>query len=175
MCALRQLRFFYITFFGITILLFSSCTFLRQTHKDSFYSDVGGLDSLRIPLIKPYYMIYLDEEFSWQMPLLANPPTESTYYYFNLHNIKKLSVKNGVIMVYTPYVEHNIDISIGQKIFHWFVILPASNTEEGFENEADFLEYIQQLGVQQPNWIDPNETSKGFVQTGCLDWIPDCE
>jgi hypothetical protein len=109
------------------------------------------------------------------MPLLADPPSESTYYYFNLHDIRKLSVENGVIMLYTPYVENNIDQSLDQRIYHWFVIVPASNIEEGFENENAFLEYIKQVDVYQPIWLDPNEVYEQFFQTGCLKWIPECK
>jgi hypothetical protein len=119
-------------------------------------------------------MAYLDEEYSWQMPLLANPSSKSTYYYSNLHDIRKLAVEKGIIMLYTPYVERNIDTSIGQKIYHWFVIMPTSNIEEGFENESAFLDYIQQFEIQEPNWLDPSKTYEQFFQTGCLDWIPDC-
>ena len=173
MFKLKQSRHHHVILLSIAVLLLG-CNPSFQMHEDPFYNDVGKSDSLRFPLIKPYYVAYLDQEFSWQMPLLADPPSESTYYYFNLHDIRKISVENGVIMVYTPYVEHNIDQSLGQKVFHWFVIVPSSNMEVGFESEDTFLAYIKQFDINQPNWLDPNEVYKQFFQTGCLEWISDC-
>ncbi len=170
----KQLRFLYGLLFLLVFFL-STCRPTFQLHEDPFYNNIGKSDSLRFPLIKPYYLVYIDQKTSWQMPLLADPPSESTYYYFNLHDIRKLSVENGVIMLYTPYVENNIDQSLDQRIYHWFVIVPASNIEEGFENENAFLEYIKQVDVYQPIWLDPNEVYEQFFQTGCLKWIPECK
>lgn len=174
MLILKHPRFRYEILFLIVVLL-SGCRPSFQWHEDPFYKDVGKSDSLRFPLIMPYYVTYLDKEYSWQMPLLADPPSESTYYYFNLHDIRKLSVENGVIIVYTPYIEHNIDQSLGQKIFHWFVIVPGSNIEAGFEDEDTFLDYIKQFDIYQPIWLNPDEVYEQFFQTGCLDWIPGCQ
>jgi len=118
-------------------------------HKDSFNNDTGGFDSFRLPLIKPYY-------------------------YLTLHDIQKLALMNNVIMVYTPFVEQNIEPSIGQKVFHWFVIVPASDVEEGFEQEEAFLDYIQRFNIKQPNWLNPKDAYSQFTKTGCQDWVPSC-
>ena len=175
MYILKQLRSYQVVFLGIAILFLSGCTLFPQIHEDLFYNDTGEFDSFRFPLIKPYYMVYLDKEFSWQMPFLSDSPSKNMYYYYNLHGIRKLAVKNGVIMVYTPYIEDNIDTSIGQKIFHWFVIVPSQNIENGFESEEEFLKYIHTLGIDKPLWIEPDTAYNQFSKTGCLDWIPGCK
>ncbi|MBI1793416.1 MAG: hypothetical protein HYR70_04410 [Chloroflexi bacterium] len=156
------------------MIILVSCSLSFGPQKDPFYTDVGTLDSARFPLIKPYYVIYIDKEYSWQMPLLANPPSKDIYYYYNLHDIRKIAVENGIIMIYTPFTE-DVDQSIGQKVLHWFIIIPDKNVETGLDTEQAFLDYIKQLGVQQPPWVEPSEIYQQFFKTGCLDWIPDCK
>lgn len=146
---------------------------IRSIGRDSFYNDSGGWYYPRFPLIKPYYVDYLNDEYGWTMPLLADPPSKSTYDYLNIHKIQKIAVESGVIMVYAPYIE-NVDQSQGQKILHWFVIIPSQNIEEGFENETSFLNYISSFGIQQPQWHTPDEIVQQY-STGCLDWIPNCK
>ena len=149
----------------------------RFQHEDQFYNDSGEFTYLRFPLIKPYYMDRLDGKSPWVMSSLSlwAPPPNATYLYRSLRDVRNLSVKNGVIMVYSPYVDEQVDQSIREKYFHWFVVVPDKNIEVGFENEGAFLEYIQQFGIQQPDWLEPNDIYKEFAQTGCLDWIPDCK
>ncbi len=126
----------------VLIFQLSGCIIADTRPQDPFYQDNGDWDHDLIPLIKPYYMVYLGKEFAWQMPLQANPPSQDTYYYYELHDIRKIAVEHGVIMIYTPFTEE-VDTSIGQKIFHWFVVVPDQNIEKGFENETGFLAYIQ--------------------------------
>lgn len=173
MYRLRKVQTCLIFIVVTTIFLFCANLFL-QGQSDPFYTDTGGWDSLRVPLIKPYYLVSLDKGASWSMRLHANPPSESTYYYLTIHDIRQLAVANNIIMLYTPYVEHNIDQSVGQKVLHWFVISPESNIEEGFGNEDEFLNYIFQLGIQRLDWLVPNEVFEHYSRTYCLDWIPNC-
>ena len=155
-------------------ILISGCALAVRQQNDPFYIDNGAWDFPRIPLIKPYYMIYTGDEFGWQMPLLANPPSKGLYYYYKVDDIQKLDVENGVLMIYTPFNEP-VDASKGQRILHWFAIVPDRNIEEGFDNEADFLNYIHIYNIQQPLWEEPASVIKQFGKTGCLDWIPDCK
>jgi hypothetical protein len=54
------------------------------------------------------------------------------------------------------------------------VIIPEKEIAEGFHTEDEFRQYIQTLGIQNPNWQTPDEAYEQFTQTGCLEWIPDC-
>lgn len=160
----------------IILLLITVACEKSTTHVDKFYNDSGNWDSLRLPLIKPYYLAYIAKRTGWVMPLLSNKPSGDMYYYYNLHGIEKISVTDGLIMIYTPYVEEGLDTSKGDKIYHWFVISPEKNSLEiGFENEDDFLEFIKGFGIQEVNWEYPNDLYKVFSRTKCLHWIPDCK
>jgi hypothetical protein len=164
----------FLIFIQTSIVL--GCTVGVQTHADEFYNDVGTWDSMNLPLIKPYYLIYISKDYGWQMPLDGNVP-ESQYHYAigDLLDIRKVAVVNSIIMVYTPDTP-NVDESLGQKVLHWFVIVPnKENLEIGFENEADFLEYIKTLGIDSPQWVEPDVAYKEYFRTGCFDWIPDCK
>jgi hypothetical protein len=159
----------------VVLILLSSCALFTRLNKDPFYNDSGGIDSYRLPLLKPYYLRYLNSETSWDMELHADPPSETTYYYLTLHDIRKVAIENGVIMVYTPFIEGNIDKSIGQKVYHWFVIVPEANIEEGFDSESALLEYVKRFDIEQVDWQNPDDLYTVFTKTGCLNWIPDCQ
>jgi len=45
----------------------------------------------------------------------------------------------------------------------------------GFDNEEDFLAYIQQYSIQQPSWRTPDDILKEYDETWCLGWIPACD
>lgn len=160
----------------IVLLTFQlmSCGLLPSQRQDPFYTNTGGWDEERIPLLKPYSMVYLGKEYAWQMPLEANPPTKSTYYYSEIHDIREIAIENGVIMIYTPFLEP-VDTEVGNKVLHWFAIVPAKNVEEGFYNESEFLAYVSAYGIHDPPWLDPNVAFQQFDKTGCLDWIPNCK
>lgn len=149
----------------------------RVHHDDPFYNDPGEFAYSRIPLIKPYYVDRMDGISPWEMSGVTRlwaPPPNDWYSYWNIHDVRKLSVENGVIMVYSPYIDEQTDQSIRENYFHWFVIIPDKNITEGFDKEETFLDYIQQYGILQIDWLEPKDVYKEFRQTGCLDWIPDC-
>jgi hypothetical protein len=171
----KQIRFFCYTLIVVFAVLLSGCEFFFK-HADSFYNDTGGWDAARFPLLKPYELIYLDDEDGWMLTLRTNPASDNDpyYYYTTLHLIDKLEVVNGLIMVHTPHAEE-VDESMGQKVLYWFVLIPDQNKEIGFENEKEFLSYIQMLGIQKLNWEKPSDAYQQFFETGCLNWIPDCK
>lgn len=59
--------------------------------------------------------------------------------------------------------------------FLFVAIQNQKNFEIGFASEAAFLEYVQNFGINQPQWVEPNIVYREFSKTGCFDWIPDCE
>jgi hypothetical protein len=169
----KLIRYFVIILATFFLLGCSS----RIQHADSFYNGAGEFTYARFPLIKPYDVYRMDGDSPWEISGVTGlwaPSPNDWYDYWNLHDVQKLSVKNEVIMVYTPYVDVQADQSIKEKYFHWFVIIPEKNVAAGFENEGAFLDYIQQFGIQQPDWREPDEIYKEFERTGCLNWIPDC-
>ena len=97
------------------------------------------------------------------------------YLYGHVHELEKFAVKNGVIMAYSSYVDKEANAYIQDSYYHWFVNVPHKKITKGFHTEEEFLEYIQGLGVDDPDWQTPDEAHKQFRKTGCLEWIPDCK
>ena len=148
-----------------------------QSHEDEFYNDMGAYPSARLPLIKPYEL-YSKEGEPWSLNLftgLWSPPPDDTFLYSSVRDVRKISVENGLIMVYSPHVNEQVEQSTRKYFFHWFVVIPDKGIEIGFNNEDEFLKYIQQSGIQEPDWREPNDIYDEYVETECLDWIPDCK
>ena len=148
----------------IAILSCRSSSPKKVRHSDPFYNDTGEGKFLVVPLIKPYSIV-MDENSSlgWMLHYLEKPQLIDDKLYLSIPDVEKIAVEKGVIMVYAPNYP-----------WYWVVIIPAQKIEEGFEHEEDFLSYIHQFGIEEPNWVDPLDAFRQFERTGCLDWIPDC-
>lgn len=152
-----------------------------QTHEDEdfFYEDTGGWDAMRLPLIYPYEMLKLDQaleinqKLGWSVNLNV-PPKKKDLYYYNIHGIREIAVENQVIMIYSSYTE-GVDELAGEKVLSWFIIVPDEEIETGFASKEEFLGFVQNYGIQQPDWVLADMAFERFVTTGCLDWIPNCK
>jgi hypothetical protein len=148
-------------------------------HADSFYNDDGSnaFPYVQFPLIKPYYVYRSRSSSPWMVDLhtLWVNVTPNEWYHYEVGDLNKLSVKDDVIMLYSSHISEQAPSSIQDNYYHWFVIIPDQDITMGFHDEAKFQAYIQDLGIQNPDWQTPDEAYKKFEKTGCLDWIPDCK
>jgi hypothetical protein len=167
--AMKSLGF--TTFIIVFLILTNSCSvfYSKFQTNDPFYQSTGGLDFLRIPLIKPYDAIKGNEKLGWEIDMKTNDT-----YYISIKGIEKIAIEKGIILIYTPYNEESAE-GLGEKILYWFALIPSKGIEKGFDNEDDFIKYIQDYGIREPTWLDPNAVFKQFDKTGCLQWIPDCK
>ena len=170
--------------FSLIILLsttfWTSCTPIVQ-HPDPFYN-YDDFSHNRIPLIKPIEANRLNSSSPWSIELhpalwiVDYPNSQGIHYgYGRVEELEKFAVKDGVIMAYSSYVDKEANAYIQDNYYHWFVTVPDKKITKGFRTEDEFQEYIQTLGVQDPDWQTPDEAFKQFRQTGCLEWIPDCK
>ncbi len=160
-----------------------SCT-RPVKHADSFYNvdDVFfNMDPARLPLIKPVEAVYVN---SWQLDFPSRyifrvtvPNTDIlTYYTYSIAELDKFAVENNVIMAYSSYFDKKYAPAyIQENYYHWFVIVLDQEISKGFHTEDEFHQYIQILGISNPDWQTPDEAYEQFKQTGCLEWIPDCD
>lgn len=172
----------------ITILLSVSCAVIGldysppERYADPFYNfSYDDYPWLHLPLIKPIKadrlageslsVVFLPLSLQVSMPNSQN----NLVYYDAIEEIEKFAVKNGVIMAYSAYVDKEADAYIQENFYHWFILSPDKKIAEGFHTEDEFNQYIQTLGIQDPDWQTPDEAYKKFAETGCLDWIPDCK
>lgn len=151
-------------------------------HADPFYNvNHDDYPLLHLPLINPIEAKRQDGRTPWRIFLpygswvrLPNRQ-DNVYYGYAVEELEKFAVKSDVIMAYSAYVDKDADTYIQENYFHWFVIIPEKEISEGFRTEDEFYEYIQSLGVKDPDWQTPDEAYQQFRKTGCLEWIPDCE
>lgn len=190
----------YLTVFFLCItLVYMAIWWPPARYADPFYNfDHGDMSLLHLPLVKPIKaerLITSSVPSTWEVDIPAIwvpiPNSDAYYPYLNVIELEKFAVKNGVIMAYSACVDTEADRSLAystppvdfeaarvyirDNYYHWFVIIPDKKIAEGFHTEEEFNQYIQTLGIQNPNWHAPEEAYKQFTRTGCLEWIPDCK
>jgi len=137
---------------------------------------------IHLPLINPIEAKREVGESPWRVflppygPWISITNEEGLFIYsYDIEELEKFGVENGVIMAYSAYIDTEADAYIQDNYYHWFVLIPDKEIGEGFHTEDEFHEYIQTLGVQDPDWQTPDEAYKQFKRTGCLAWFPDCD
>ena len=174
------------TFYIIVLLSLSyltSCT-SRVKHDDPFYY-YDSFSTMRIPLIEPIEVKRLNSSSPWDLSIIPGiyielPETQGSeyhhiYFYAHVRELEKFAVKDDIILAYSSFIDKETDVSIQDNYYHWFVSIPEKEITKGFHTEDEFLEYIQTLGIDNPDWQNPDEVFTKFRITGCLEWIPDCE
>jgi len=156
---------------GLFVLM-AGCNNRRYYSADPFYSSTGEWDSIRIPLIKPYEAVSIQGSDSWYINLLELQKTGILY--ISVPDIQKIAVMNDVILAYTSY-EPDHSENMGDRVLYWFVIIPSMKIETGFNNEGNFLKYIQEHGIYDIIWESPDSIYQRFGKSGCLEWIPGCQ
>lgn len=158
----------------LVLIIFIGFTLFACGYSDPFYGRGSGWDYVRFPLIKPYYAISTDGA-TWVIPLKNEPPLSKVPFFFDVVGVEKISVVENVIMAYTPNdTQYGYDEQDAQEL-HWFILVPDENFEIGFETESEFLDYIRQNNLDEPEWFDPLTILQKYDQTGCLEWIPGCK
>jgi hypothetical protein len=175
---MKKTVFYLILFLSISCM--TSCS-PPARYDDSFYNvNYDDYPLIHLPLIKP---IRVDREVGsspWRVlspngPWVSVPDGPDNFFYvYAIEELEKFAIKNGVIMAYSAYVDTEADAYIQDNYYHWFVLIPDKQIAEGFHTEDEFNQYIQTLGVQDPDWRTPDEAYEQFSQTGCLEWISDC-
>jgi hypothetical protein len=176
---MKKSVFYLILFLSISCM--TSCASPVQ-HADPFYNvNYDDEPLIHLPLIKPVEAKRRGGSSPWRVfltfgPWVSVPDRQDNFFYaYDVEELEKFAVENGIIMAYSAYVDQDADAYVQDNYFHWFVIIPDKEIAEGFHTEAEFREYIQTLGIQDPDWQTPSETYKQFKRTGCLEWFPDCE
>ena len=169
-------------FYLVLFLSFSCLTSCAPPAQptDPFYNiNDDDYPLLHLPLIKPIEAERQDGRTPWRVFLpygmFVSIPNSQEEYAYDIEELEKFAVSNGVIMAYSAYVDKKADAYIQENYYHWFVLIPEKEIAEGFHTEDEFNQYIQTLGIQDPDWQTPDEAYEQFEQTGCLEWIPDCK
>ena len=80
-------------------------------------------------MIKPIEAKRQDGRSPWRVfvhyGLGVSVPNSQEIYVYNIEELEKFAVQNGVIMGYSSYVNKEADAYIQENYYHWFVIIPA--------------------------------------------------
>jgi hypothetical protein len=162
----------------IIVGILTSCSHPIQ-HADPFYNVSNDFSLDRIPLIQPFEITQIDSSSDWRIflpyGLWVSVPNTQFEYAYNIKKLEKFSVINSIIIAYSSYIDQDAPTYIQENYYHWFVIIPEKKIVEGFQKEDEFRNYIQLLGMEDPNWETPEDALNQFKRTGCLKWIPDCK
>jgi hypothetical protein len=175
---MKKIAFYLILFISLSYV--TGCASPIQ-HADPFYNDNGDdFPRNHLPLIKPIEATRERSDAPWNLRLadtiwIQIPNSDADYPYSRIEELEKFAVKNDVIMAYSSYIDKQADACIQNGYYHWFVSILGKNSAKGFHTEDEFDQYIQTIGIQNPDWQTPDEAFDKFVDTGCLEWIPDCK
>lgn len=147
-------------------IILNSCDLFKGKRKgsgkDTFYSDKGGFDRPRIPLIKPYELLKVGAE--WRMELLT-----TDLLTLSVHNVKGVNVSKERILLYS---EGGTEVRNNQYSEAWFIIDPSLKMEVAFFDYNRYVDSLKTLGIVGTSLGIPNELYKDFYNTGKLKWIP---
>jgi hypothetical protein len=140
----------------LVILILFSCQ-----SRTGFDTRRAGYDYIRIPFIKPYEAIQLNNMAEWRMNFFKETLSSSAV------NIKRVNVINQIILLYCQQANLN-GIKVDQA---WFVIVPAQHIEQGFSNHGDYIDFLKKIGViVEPKLYDINSISKYFNDHFPINW-----
>jgi hypothetical protein len=184
--SMKKTAFYLILFLSLRLLVGCSQP-TQQTgqsvqHMDPFYNlNMNDYPLLHLPLIRPIEAKREDGRSPWRV-LLPNSPSvhvpnrkDNFIYAYDIEELEKFDISNGIIMAYSAYVDKEADAYIQDNYYHWFVLIPDKDIAKRFHTQEEFLAYLQTLGLKDPDWQKPDAAYDQFKKTGCLAWFPDCK
>lgn len=154
-----------ILLFSLCVFLFLSCGRFKHNNvkdkKDSFYTNTGGFDRPRIPLIKPYELLKVSEN-EWllelQTPILLT---------LSIRNVKGANVILDNIIIYS---EGGTEFMNKQHNKAWFIIEAPKNKESAFENYTEFINAIKNKLNSDTAFKEPNQLYDFFCKNKVIKW-----
>lgn len=134
----------------------------KDNYRDTFYSNKGGFDRPRIPLIKPYELLKVGAE--WRMELLT-----TDLLALSVHNVKGVNVSKERILLYS---EGGTEIRNNQYSQVWFIIDPSIAKEVAFFEYDRFADSLNTLGIIDTSLEIPIKQYQDFYNSGKLKWEP---
>lgn len=134
-------------FLLITILSIVGCGSNSKNGKqsDEFYTDKGGIDLWRVPLIKPYEIVTL-REGDW-----GARSVDTFDVPLSMPGVRTVNVVDSVIFIFGTKTILN-----GQEVeAAWFVIKSKNHKVWGFKDHQNYLNHIHSIGIgNEPKLLD---------------------
>lgn len=132
-----------------------------NSHIDKFYTNKGGFDLSRFPLLKPYEISAVIPGHDWIITSI-----DTSEVLGPIPGTKFINVVDSVI-----FVQSNNTILDGQPIKKaWFVIIPKHHLLRGFKSRQEYLNFLSSMHVNDPKMFDVEEVFQVFDNKDTLDW-----
>jgi len=149
-----------------TVILMTLALSCRHVHKknpvsDLFYTNTGGFDLKRVPLIKPYEAIKVSDN-EWQIQLFTTRLLSTVIHFAN-----EVDLVDSAILIHVKG-----ETIIKENIYNegWFIVIPKLNLEEGFNIKGDFDEYLSKLHLKDYKFKLTDSVYAQFVRDGYVKW-----
>jgi len=128
---------------------------------DEFYTDKGGMDWGRVPLIKPYEIVSL-REGNW-----GTRSVDTSDVALSMPGVRSVNVVDSFI-----FISGEKTILNGQEVeAAWFVINSKNHNVLGFKDHKDYLNHLYFIGIDnEPKLLDVREVSQYFLKHDTVDW-----
>jgi len=120
------------------IYILTGCQQSVTQNTDTFYTDKGGVDYMRVPLIKPYELLSIPGHDNWAARLKENTLNVS------VDSVKMANVFQNIILLYST----NTVFQSEPVRELWVVIIPNKHVEVGFDNFKECAAYLRKQGVK---------------------------
>lgn len=172
----RQITLFFCAMFLVT--LFSGCWSSTNRQKDQkkmvdpFYTETGGWDMIRVPLIKPYEAIKVDPKdgiSSWTVDFKNSLGT---------YNVRKVDVQDSIIYILSGRISESDDVKINTLVnvtnvpIGWYIIDVEKSKESSFSSEFAFNKYIKENKYRRPNWRSIDSLIDVLSKGSNVPWMP---
>lgn len=152
----------------LTVLVCASCGKSNPSNRDPFYTSKGGWDYARMPLIKPYEVWLLNNEYS----IFASGKSRVLV-------IDPLSICVASHAVYgkagSQDIEVNGRIYPANKAGPFFALRTDSNWPEWFATEEALRNSIADPQVRGQPFEEVHKLFDQFQRTGKCAWFPSSE
>jgi len=119
----------------------------RLKEADSFYLKTGLMDRLSIPLIKPYKLIKISDT-EWRLELQT-----TKLLALSIHNVQGVDIVKNKILIYS---KGGTEVNNIQYDELWFIIDPASLSEQAFPSFKAFKKALSGANISSVNLRDPD-------------------
>jgi hypothetical protein len=134
----------------------------EKKHEDPYYTDHGGWDAGRFPLIKPYEAICSNGTDNWYVQL-----TQNADGLFSAPGTKEIAIVNGTIFLHSI----NTILNYAEAKEAWFVLIPNKHIQKGFASRLGYQDYLYSIGIEhEPKLYPINKVAMYFGEHDTIDW-----
>jgi hypothetical protein len=150
---------------GLSLIVLLSCWQKGQneSNRDDFYTNRGGWDYARLPLVQPYEAMNTapQDVGEWNITFHTELKNNAAT------NVKSVSIIDSVIFIQCG------DSTLFKYQYvksAWYIIGLKKKIEKGFLNEDELKTYISQNNLPTPKWYTMDSLAQIFSNDRKLPW-----